>query len=364
MSLVSYGKLPRVWRVVVIGFWAHLPPIFILALLFLASMIFLDDQDARITFRAASTIKSLFGFLPTLMLIGGSVCAIWLLLIRSRLHTMINVLRWLKGRNWLEILLLRVPLVFIIMSLVTNLVLNFKINIPKFNPYSWDHFFAEIDRLLFFGIDPWILTHTALNNFEYTKLIDNFYVIWFIVQQFGILYVGCLPLRDRVRLTFLIAFCLNWVIGAVVLAIMLPAAGPVYMEALYGDPMFRPLTDLLHQQSSIVELKAVVLQELLWDGLTKPDVDPLGISAFPSLHVAAAVNFACLSFAVNRTAGWLLSAFAGIIMIGSVHLGWHYAVDGFAGIILAVLFWHISARVARWWLARTEPCAAREAAAV
>jgi hypothetical protein len=152
-------------------------------------------------------------------------------------------------------------------------------------------------------------------------------------------------------------------IGGVILAILLPAAGPVYMEALYGDPMFKPLMDLLRQQSQIVEIRALALQELLWDGFTKPEVEPLGISAFPSLHVAAAVNFACLGFAVNRIAGWVLSIFSGFIFVGSVHLGWHYAVDGIAGVFLAIVFWQISARAARWWLARTEPREAVLAAA-
>ena len=363
MNVASEGMLTRIWRVFALGVWAHIPPLVMLALLFLASLIFLDSDDPKIAFRAANTIKGLVGFLPILMLIGGTICVVWILVTQSRFHTVMNTLRWLKGRSWLEILLLRLPLGFFILIAVTNLVLNFKINIAKFNPYSWDHYFAEIDRLLFFGIDPCVFTHTIFNQYEYTGLIDNFYVLWFIVQQFGILYISCLPLRDRVRLTFLIAFCLNWTIGAVVLAIMLPAVGPAYMEELYGDPMFKPLMDLLHQQSSIAQLKAVALQQTLWDGMTKPDVDPLGISAFPSLHVAAAVNFACLGFAINRTAGWLLSAFAAIIMIGSVHLGWHYAIDGIAGIILAILFWHVSARVARWWLVRTEQSTSGEAAA-
>lgn len=361
MTLAVAGKLARIWRVVASAVWAHLPPIVILAVFFLSSLILLDEDDAKISFRALGTFENIFGFLPILLEVGGVVALIWFSVTRSRYQNLMNALRWIKSRDWLEILLLRMPLAFLIMSLFGNIFLNFKINIPNFNPYSWDLYFADVDRMLFAGYDPWILTHMIFSHVEATRMIDNFYLIWFTVQQFGLLYIACLPLRSRVRLTFLIALCLNWIIGGVVLAILLPAAGPIYVEGLYGNQMFTPLTDLLRQQSSLVEIRALALQELLWDGLTKPDVNPLGISAFPSLHVEAAVNFACLGFAVNRTAGWLLSGFSVLVLIGSVHLGWHYAIDGLAGIVLAVMFWHISARIARWWLARTEPYAARDA---
>jgi divalent metal cation (Fe/Co/Zn/Cd) transporter len=35
----------------------------------------------------------------------------------------------------------------------------------------------------------------------------------------------------------------------------------------------------------------------------------------------------------------LLSIFAAIILLGSVHLGWHYALDSYAAIIGAWLVW-------------------------
>ena len=35
-----------------------------------------------------------------------------------------------------------------------------------------------------------------------------------------------------------------------------------------------------------------------------------------------------------------------IILIGSVHLAWHYAVDGYAGILLAAAFWLIAGAIA------------------
>jgi len=356
-------KLTRIRRVISIGVWSHLPPIVVIIAFFLASLIFLDGSGAQLSSSTSNAIGDFFRLLPILLWICAIVVPIWFFVTRSRYQNVMNALRWLKHRNWLEIFLLRLPLAILVIAPIGTIMLHFKTNIPNLAAYSWDHYFAEVDRALFFGYDPWVLSHMIFNHYELTKFIDNIYVVWFVVQQFGLLYIAFLPLRSRLRLTFLISFCLNWILGGVVLAIMLPAAGPVYMEALYGDPMFRPLTDLLHQQSRFVSLQALAIQELLWDGLTKPDVDPLGISAFPSLHVEAAVSFACLGFAVDRRVGWLLSVFSGFIFIGSVHLGWHYAIDGVAGVILAIVFWHIGARTAHWWLARTEPSSTAEIAA-
>jgi hypothetical protein len=50
---------------------------------------------------------------------------------------------------------------------------------------------------------------------------------------------------------------------------------------------------------------------------------------------------------VSRNIGWILSAFAALIVIGSIHLLWHYAVDGIAGAFLATLFWMAAGKIAR-----------------
>ena len=47
-----------------------------------------------------------------------------------------------------------------------------------------------------------------------------------------------------------------------------------------------------------------------------------------------------------------ITLYAGIMLVGSVHLAWHYAIDGIAGIALALALWHVSRLVSVWWLAR------------
>jgi len=45
--------------------------------------------------------------------------------------------------------------------------------------------------------------------------------------------------------------------------------------------------------------------------------------------------------------GWIFAVYLGLIQIGSVILGWHYAVDGYAAIILACLIWYGVRRATR-----------------
>ena len=300
-------------------------------------------------------VKIFLGTLPVFVVGGGIIGLIWIVLTPSRDRPVRGALRWLTSRNWFEIVLLRVPFAFLLMSLVAHVYLNFKVNIPNFAPYSWDHAFAEIDRLLFLGNDPWVITHWVLSSLDATIFLDNLYLLWFNLLKLGVLSVAVLPMRNHTRLTFLLAYGLNWIIGGVLLAIILPAAGPVYMERITGDPTFAPLMDLLYQYSQLTEVKALGVQEFLWEGYTNPDVDPLGISAFPSLHLEMAATSTLLGFAVSRVIGWTLVVYTAALLVGSVHLGWHYAIDGIAGIALAIVFWRISARVTSWWLARTEP---------
>jgi hypothetical protein len=35
----------------------------------------------------------------------------------------------------------------------------------------------------------------------------------------------------------------------------------------------------------------------------------------------------------------VLSLYAGVVLVGSVHLGWHYAVDGYLSIVGALAIW-------------------------
>jgi membrane-associated phospholipid phosphatase len=64
-----------------------------------------------------------------------------------------------------------------------------------------------------------------------------------------------------------------------------------------------------------------------------------GISAMPSLHVAVAVLLAIVAWNCSWRIGLLATGYTVVIGIGSVVLGWHYAVDGYVGTALAACCW-------------------------
>jgi hypothetical protein len=105
--------------------------------------------------------------------------------------------------------------------------------------------------------------------------------------------------------------------------------GPCYYP--YSDNPFAPLMSYLAIVDQQHQLYAIPTQHILWEVYTNsiPYIGG-GISAMPSMHVA-------MPFA----------AYAIIIMIGSVHLGWHYALDGYLAILGVWCIWHIVGWIVR-----------------
>jgi membrane-associated phospholipid phosphatase len=87
-------------------------------------------------------------------------------------------------------------------------------------------------------------------------------------------------------------------------------------------------------------LYATFNQDGLWEGAITGEWGPFGgISAMPSVHLSMATLFVWLAFEVRKWLGWVFVGYLALIQIGSVILGWHYAVDGYLGILLASMIW-------------------------
>jgi membrane-associated phospholipid phosphatase len=233
--------------------------------------------------------------------------------------------------------------------LCSKAMLEIKMNIPAIHPFSWDEALMRFDRQLHGGLDAWLWLQPVLGHPPVTFLINNVYNLWFVVM-FGLwVYLAFRATFDVVRLQFFISLMIAWLIGGSLLATVFSSAGPLYygLLGLSPDP-YAPLLDYLHTTDSMIPLLALDAQKLLWDGYTGQIKPYMGISAFPSMHAAMATLFALVGWRMHRMAGILLTVFAAFILLGSVHLAWHYAVDSYAGVLIGVVSWWIAGRLAHW----------------
>ncbi|MGE3831068.1 MAG: phosphatase PAP2 family protein [Parvibaculaceae bacterium] len=238
--------------------------------------------------------------------------------------------------------------VLVAMILFNKAVLELKPAIPLVKPFSWDVTFMELDRMLHFGVDPWRLLQPLLGHDAITFAFNLVYNFWFLAL-FGLwFWFGFKPDTSLLRLRFFISYMIGWFMGGGVLALYFSSAGPCYYSliGLSPDP-FQPLMAYLYDVNTRLPIWALDAQQLLWDGYTGK-FQPVGISAFPSMHNTMATIFALVGWRMHKSLGIIFTAYAGLILVGSVHLGWHYAVDGYAGIVIALAAWWVAAPLARW----------------
>jgi len=210
--------------------------------------------------------------------------------------------------------------------------------IPYLHAFSWDQSFAHLDRMLSFGTDPWRLLMPLFGSSLAVTSLNVAYHAWFFIIYF-IVFVACFARPgDKNAMAFLCALVLVFGIGGNGLAVLFSSAGPVYYERLGFGTDFAPLMAHLHEVAKVSPVWALDVQEELWKGYVA-DGKIAGISAMPSMHVATSVLMALYARTHARWAGWALGLFAVSIMIGSVVLGWHYAVDGYFGALIAWLSW-------------------------
>ncbi|HXF94996.1 MAG TPA: phosphatase PAP2 family protein [Gemmatimonadales bacterium] len=273
-----------------------------------------------------------------------------------------NVARRLR-RTWPE-RLARWLLILVVLRVFFEGVRTFKSAIPLLHPFSWDAPLMELDRVLHFGRHPWQWLHPMLGRPGITRALDWAYDAWYGVALYGLVAFACSG-RNELRARFLWSFVLAWILLATVAAAIFSSAGPCYYGAVTGlaDP-YAPLMTYLGQASAERPLHALETQALLWAGYTGRIQPALGIAAMPSLHVAMPVLLATATWSISRALSGAFAAYAAVILVGSVHLGWHYAVDGyFSALAVPLLWWAVGRALGPGTRSRGVPARAMDAAA-
>ena len=239
----------------------------------------------------------------------------------------------------------RVPLAMLTFSLFMGCYLYWKMKITWLVPFSWDETFAKMDALLLGGNQGWEVLMPLLGHPQITAIFDSAYSLWAIMcLVFWIFVAVSKQVPVTLRNHYWFGTLLTWLVG-LALGTALSSAGPVYYHYVTGDhELYAGLREFLSQPWD-ENMVAPNLQKLLWE--IHANNLPLvgGISAMPSMHNAQALLFVLLAWHLGPAFRVWTLWFLGMTLVGSVHLGWHYLVDGLLAFIMVLPLWWIAGKM-------------------
>ncbi|MBA3658132.1 MAG: phosphatase PAP2 family protein [Gemmatimonadales bacterium] len=219
-----------------------------------------------------------------------------------------------------------------------------KASIPVLAPWRWDPMLVAVERALHGGVLPQDVTRSWFGP-RATVVLDDLYSLWLrLVALFVVWQSLRAPAPGRMRA--LLALALTYTLLGNVGGMLLSSGGPVYYDRLVGES--GPYAAQAAYLAAIPGLHATAMQRSIWDWVQSGTYVPFAtISAMPSMHVGVTTVMALACRERNRwfgVAGWL---YVCLILLGSVHLNWHYAIDGYVAIVGVLAVWWFSG-----WLVR------------
>ena len=208
-----------------------------------------------------------------------------------------------------------------------------KLVVPIYHRTLFDQELWELDQTLGFGVAPTVFLLDLLGVPAFLRTIDWLYAnIFFASTVVAAAYFFSDP-RKKIRIGFANGYAVLWITGAW-LYLAIPSLGPAYA--------FKDIWMIHGETLRITQTYQALLMRNYQNVIRLASGQPaggvaiaFGIGAFPSLHVA----FQTYVFLWMRrlwTSGEVLFAiFAVAIFLGSMITGWHYLVDGIAGVVLA-----------------------------
>jgi len=210
--------------------------------------------------------------------------------------------------------------------------------------FPWDSDLAALDSAIHGG-PAWHWYAFLLDRPVVLKSVDILYVAWFLAFA-GVFVWLCWSQMRPLRQRALIAVLMLWIVGGTLGAWTFASSGPCYRAAT--DPDAAALLARLDASGSA--LIAAANQRRVWAGFQSDQWLPFGgISAMPSLHVGLSVLMAIIVWQRSRPIGLAFWMCAGIMQIGSVILGWHYGIDGYAGAGAAYVAWVVAGATQAQW---------------
>jgi hypothetical protein len=224
----------------------------------------------------------------------------------------------------------------VLVAVGASAFLPLKYAIPKLLPFWLDGPLARGERALF-GADPWSILDQL---FGWAAVpLDWLYGSWLAVQSL-VLFLVILSRPSPAKSRVLVAHSLSWLLLGVVAATLLSSAGPIFYDRLFGGSTYHGLSTMLQQRGAWI---AIAESNAMWASFRSGQPGLVaGISAVPSLHVAISLWMVLAARALYPRAAIPALAYFVLVWIGSVQLGWHYAIDGLAGALGVLCVWRLT----------------------
>lgn len=200
--------------------------------------------------------------------------------------------------------------------------------------FPYDGLQADLDAFLHGGVDPGPALLGLLRQPLLLQALQwNYSVVWMALTFVPVFFVAVGRAADGIRLRYFVSFACVWVVLGSLIACLFLSAGPIFYAGVTGDTARFGL-----QMQVLGAHTGRDFEAYLWQNYASGTVGVgTGISAFPSLHVGAAMMNALFLREINRFAGLVGFAYVALIAVSSVLLGWHYAIDGYVSIIVVCL---------------------------
>jgi hypothetical protein len=353
--LLSFSRLSKELLVVLLE---HLP-IFIILILYLSYGVYIDYKFPNYhIFHLSLNTERLFSVIIIYNFILFFIGQFGLRLVKNKIDGLYHKLQDISNNYFNFNRFAGFILIYIFFSFTLSIFQSLKQAIPAILPFCFDIFFMKLDYILHFNHHPWIIFSPILANTIAIRLIDLLYVAWFILLNIITFWLSWSN-RRKLRMQFFMTNLLIFFIIGNLLATVFSSAGPCYYENVTGltqQNPYKPLMDKLHaiedtnppidQNKSINDNSPIIaleLQDNLWDNyINKKEEFCQYISAMPSVHVAFATLMALAVSGANIYLGIIFWIYWAFIQIGSIILGWHYAVDGYFATLLTIALWKIS----------------------
>jgi hypothetical protein len=260
-------------------------------------------------------------FWPATAAVVGGAYGFFVMATQGVRHPFAHAIRYV-GREWRVTATLGACILLAGLNMITFMWVKPLLNYTV--PFWADPLLADVDHMLFFGRDPWTL-FTWLNS---SPAATFYHQGWFVLMILTLLIVAKAPPSPEKSAVMLSYFVLWSLIGPLI-HVLLPAAGPVFFAQMgHGDRFAR-----LHGVPETAQAAGY-----LWAIYSSKGFGPgSGISAMPSMHIATTV---WMIIAFHKFAHRWVPAMAAaglIIIMLSISLGWHYAVDCLVGAAAALL---------------------------